>query len=160
MRICRYGTALSAVNLAVLKLPGSEETDVAAGWSRVRMWSWVDGLDVEQDQARGDSVQVTPWIHLCLLCDLWYASLLHSFFHTLAWIHQMSIEVTSNLVCCELSVNLVSSLQTNLAHPQLFFFLFGWEHLQKVSAWRWCANLSLAETSKAPRFDHGKKARL
>ena len=36
----------------------------------------------------------------------------------------MSIEVTSNLVCCELSVNLVSSLQTNLAHPQLFFFFF------------------------------------
>ena len=80
MRICRYRTALSAVNLAVLKLPGSEETDVAAGWSRVRMWSWVDDLDVEQDQARGDSVQVTSWIHLCVLCDLWYASLLHSFF--------------------------------------------------------------------------------
>lgn len=133
---------------------------MAAGWSRVRMWTSVDHLDVKQDRARGDSVQVTPWIHLCALCNLWYSSLLHSFFHTLAWIHQTSIEVTSNLICCELSVNLVSSLQTNLVHPQLFFFLlFGWEHLQKVSAWRWCTNLSLAETSKTPEFDHGNKAR-
>ena len=59
---------------------------------------------------------------MCALCNLWSASLLHSFFRTLAWTHQTSIEVTSDLVCCELSVNLVSSLQINLVHPQLFFF--------------------------------------
>jgi len=45
--------------MAVLKLPGSEETDVAAGWSRARMWSSVDDHDVEQDQARGESASHT-----------------------------------------------------------------------------------------------------
>ena len=52
--------------MAVLKLPGSEETDVAAGWSRARMWSSVDGLNVEQDQAGGVSVQAPPWTPMML----------------------------------------------------------------------------------------------
>lgn len=99
--------------MAVLKLPGSEETDVAAGWSRARMRSSVDGLNAGAHQAGGVSVQAPPWTPMRALCNFVSASSLALSFYTLARIHQTSIEVTSDLVCCELSVNLVSSLQTN-----------------------------------------------
>ena len=107
--------------MAVLKLPGSEETDMATGWSRARMWSLVDDHDVEQDQARGACASHTmdAYVFFVQFVVCLFASF---FFHTLAWTHQTSIEVTSDLVCCKLSVNLVPSLQTNLVHPQPFFF--------------------------------------
>lgn len=96
------------------------------------MWSSVDGSQqVEQDPGRR-SFKSPTMDTLCVLCAICVCLFASSFFMFLpARIHQTSIEVTSDLVCCELSVNLVSLYKPTLFIPQLFFSFAG-EHLQKV----------------------------